>query len=418
MDAGLGTHASTAEVEPDRHAIAAELGRRGIDLAFASLLEATFEAATSAARTRHLIISGVLAMVLSNLFLVADARLVPDVFGYSILLHVVCTVIYSLALFYTARTPPANLREAAHGTCLTMGLLGTIGLVSLSGAPDRGYLVGTYVLFIVYANVVIRLRFIWCVTFNATGTLAATAAALTFQGLPEGARVLMPLSVLTAAAYTLYANYTIEAGERRAFLLALDQRLAAAELALLNTRLNSLSTTDWLTDVANRRGLEDYLSQAFSNAAAMQQPLALLMIDVDHFKLFNDRHGHPAGDACLRRLARLIAQLLRQDTDRLGRYGGEEFAVVLPNTTQPDAILAAERIRSHVEDLMLPHGAPGAGPVVTVSIGVCALCPTPGDTAEQLIAAADAALYESKMAGRNRVHPPVTEFLSREDVLL
>ena len=229
MDAGLGTHASTAEVEPDRHAIAAELGRRGIDLAFASLLEATFEAATSAARTRHLIISGVLAMVLSNLFLVADARLVPDVFGYSILLHVVCTVIYSLALFYTARTPPANLREAAHGTCLTMGLLGTIGLVSLSGAPDRGYLVGTYVLFIVYANVVIRLRFIWCVTFNATGTLAATAAALTFQGLPEGARVLMPLSVLTAAAYTLYANYTIEAGERRAFLLALDQRLAAAE---------------------------------------------------------------------------------------------------------------------------------------------------------------------------------------------
>ena len=222
--------------------------------------------------------------------------------------------------------------------------------------------------------------------------------------------MLVPLSVLTAAAFTFYANYTIEAGARRAFLLVLDQRLCADELAGLNTRLRALSTTDWLTDVANRRGLEAFLEQAWRTATAAQQPLALLMIDVDHFKLFNDRHGHPAGDACLRRLACLITQLLRQETDRLGRYGGEEFAVLLPNTTLAEAILAAERIRSHVEDLVLPHGAAGAGPVVTVSIGVAALRPAPGCAPEELIAAADAALYESKLGGRNRVYPPVTGF--------
>ena len=368
-------------------------------------LEAAFERETQADRVRHLVRAGILALVLSNCFLVSDYGLIPDAFGASLLLHGLDTVVYGAVLWATPRIARPATREAVHALCLVVAILGSVSLVAVSQAPGRGDLAVAWLQYIVYANVVLRLRQLWAVVLSVIGVAVAGVALLAASGLGADVQLLMLLSLVSTAGFTLYATTAIEAGERRRFLLTLDQRLCAEELARINDRLRSISTTDWLTGVANRRGLERYLEDAWAAAAARRQRLALLMVDVDYFKLFNDRYGHPAGDACLTRLALLIGQQLRGETDRLGRYGGEEFAVVLPEADHQEAIRIAERIRHTVEDLGLPHGAPGASAVVTVSIGAGSAEPAEGGGPEQLIAAADRALYVSKRRGRNRVHP-------------
>jgi diguanylate cyclase (GGDEF)-like protein len=386
--------------------VEAELARSPSPARFAPGLEAVFERDTGPARSKHLVRAGILSLILYNSFLLSDARLIPDVFGLAMALRWVCSAIYIAVLIHCATNPPARLREALQGICLTVVLLASVALLALSHAPGRQFLCITFVLFVVYANVVLRLRRAWCLIFTVAATLAATAAMLQCAECEPGVRELTVLSLLATVAFTLYANVTIESAERRSFLLGLKQRLSGEELALANARLSALSTTDWLTGIANRRGLEKLLREAWAEAARAEQPLALLMIDVDHFKLFNDLHGHPAGDACLRQLAALIATQLRTETDRIGRYGGEEFAVILPNTLESDAARAAERIRQSVEDMAIVHGDKRAGPVITVSIGARAAYPAKGGAPEQLIAAADHALYASKQGGRNRVQPP------------
>ena len=127
------------------------------------------------------------------------------------------------------------------------------------------------------------------------------------------------------------------------------------------------------------------------------------MIDVDHFKRFNDRNGHPAGDDCLRRVARTIADVLSRPGDLAARYGGEEFSLLLPGTDVKGTLALAEKVRAAVERMAIPYGDSGAGPVVTVSAGAASLVPARGGNAEALVAAADRALYATKNGGRNRV---------------
>lgn len=162
-----------------------------------------------------------------------------------------------------------------------------------------------------------------------------------------------------------------------------------------------LADHDALTGVLNRRALVRRLHEALASTRQHPQSLALLFLDMDHFKTVNDRHGHQAGDACLRAVAASIMDELRPG-DSLGRYGGEEFVVVLPGTAHDNALAVAERIRRSIETLHV-H-ARGHALRVTVSIGVASLA-GPGDSADDLIGRADAALYKAKTAGRNCVMP-------------
>jgi diguanylate cyclase (GGDEF)-like protein len=165
------------------------------------------------------------------------------------------------------------------------------------------------------------------------------------------------------------------------------------ELAGANQRLQQMAHQDGLTGIANRRRLDDFLVDAWQQAREESQPLALLAIDVDHFKRYNDSHGHLAGDELLKTLARLLGKGLHRERDLLARFGGEEFLVVLPATGIAEALRVAERLREQVSSSAL-----GA----TISIGVASQVPT-GDAPSTLIAAADRALYAAKAAGRNRV---------------
>ena len=184
------------------------------------------------------------------------------------------------------------------------------------------------------------------------------------------------------------------------------ERLVAertAQVEAANSRLAQLAREDSLTGVANRRMLDEMLEEEWRRAIRQRTPLAMLLIDVDLFKDFNDRQGHPAGDACLKAIATSVAQNCRRAGEFVARYGGEEFAALLPGVAAADAFAAAEKVRTGAEALGILHPASTVGPVVTVSIGVAWAMPGAGKTAAGLLYAADQALYRAKQNGRNRV---------------
>lgn len=167
--------------------------------------------------------------------------------------------------------------------------------------------------------------------------------------------------------------------------------------------LEELAATDSLTGLANRRQLDQVLRREWARAQRTQRPIAVLMIDVDHFRGFNERHGHHGGDEALRRVAQAIGQSLLRPTDLAARYGGEEFVAVLPDTDLSGAVTLAERIRQSVETLA-PYGNDGRA--VTVSIGIGVYETGSAQTLADIMARADEALYRAKRDGRNRVEAP------------
>lgn len=134
-----------------------------------------------------------------------------------------------------------------------------------------------------------------------------------------------------------------------------------------------------------------------------QQPLSLILCDIDYFKLYNDTYGHQAGDSCLKQVAGAISRALKRPADLVARYGGEEFAVIMPNTNDAGAIQIAQKLRFEVHQLMIPHAASAVSEYITLSLGVASTIPNQELSAENLIAAADDALYEAKKQGRNQV---------------
>jgi len=188
------------------------------------------------------------------------------------------------------------------------------------------------------------------------------------------------------------------------------RKLAAREeeLRIANQHLEELASLDGLTGLANRRGFDRELDQAWRRAGELVQPLALMMIDIDHFKLFNDRYGHVQGDACLRAVGETLSLVALDEALIVARYGGEEFALLLPGLDIERAITLAEDARRSIEELLITHADSPSG-IVTISIGVESRVPQPGQSVASLLEAADRALYDAKRRGRNTVvaHSPL-----------
>jgi two-component system chemotaxis family response regulator WspR len=180
-------------------------------------------------------------------------------------------------------------------------------------------------------------------------------------------------------------------------------RQSQQQLLEANLELRRLSHSDGLTGLSNRRYLDEYLSAEWRRGAREQTELSMLMIDVDNFKLYNDTYGHVAGDEVLKRIASTVAGCLGRPEDLASRFGGEEFAVVLPGTSIGIVRMLAEKIRREVEALELPHANSSSGPYVTISVGGAATVPRLETGITWLINAADLALYRAKHEGKNRV---------------
>jgi diguanylate cyclase (GGDEF)-like protein len=166
--------------------------------------------------------------------------------------------------------------------------------------------------------------------------------------------------------------------------------------------LRSMAFIDGLTGVANRRQFDESLHSEWRDCRRTHSPLTLAMIDIDHFKQFNDAYGHQAGDASLKAVADVLKAVIGRSHDLIARYGGEEFVCLLPCTDSAGAIVKAEELRQSVQTLNICHEASGAVQVLTISIGVATIVPMGDLTPDRLIAAADMQLYEAKRGGRNR----------------
>lgn len=174
------------------------------------------------------------------------------------------------------------------------------------------------------------------------------------------------------------------------------------ERKALNARIYELSITDGLTGIGNRRRFDEMLAAEIARQARSGEPLAVILADIDNFKQFNDAYGHLRGDDCLRQVASTLAAQMRRSTDLAARFGGEEFACLLPGVDREGTAARAEAMRAAVEALAIPHEELEGGRV-TISIGAVCCVPPAVPTAHDLLAAADVLLYRAKRAGRNRI---------------
>ena len=202
-------------------------------------------------------------------------------------------------------------------------------------------------------------------------------------------------------ALSFYIVYLSEYAIRKEFIQKQIVKLESENLTIMKDQLQTLAITDPLTQLYNRRFFEDTLNKEWRMATRHQDVISLVMIDVDHFKAYNDHYGHQAGDRCLQ----IIASTLKHHTQRAGdlavRFGGEEFILLFPKMTEKEACQLAEKLRSSVEQIRIPHEE-SSHEIVTISIGVSSQTPEMGDNPEDLIRNADLQLYRSKQQGRNR----------------
>lgn len=175
------------------------------------------------------------------------------------------------------------------------------------------------------------------------------------------------------------------------------------ELKEVNLQLENLSILDGLTGIPNRRYFDQFMGMSWKNATREEEPLALIMADIDYFKAYNDNYGHIQGDDCLTCVAKTLVTSIKRPADLVARYGGEEFMAVLPNTDSAGAIMVAERMRKNIEQLAFIHKGSQVSDFVTISLGVTELMVQPCASMTDFIKNADNALYQAKQNGRNMV---------------
>ncbi len=186
--------------------------------------------------------------------------------------------------------------------------------------------------------------------------------------------------------------------------IALHHSLLYEQLKEDNRNFRSLALTDSLTGLANRRQFDDYFEGQWQHLTQEQQPLTLILCDIDYFKRYNDSYGHPTGDVCLAKVSDVLTHCIRRPANLVARYGGEEFAVVLPNTGTEEGHRLALEIKTHLAALSIPHCSSSVSDAVTLTMGIATVVPKRRQAPQELIQAADLALYHAKQQGRDRIY--------------
>ena len=274
--------------------------------------------------------------------------------------------------------------------------LGSVAQLQNIDSAFTGLLVLTF-----YVYLFIGLRF-WPALFAALTIFAAIMIVYTLRGVA-------PPTLIYNGVFLLFANLI---GATGLYNLEHNQRLSFLEARILE----KVASLDHLTGLVNREHFDRYYDSIWRHCLRTKEPLSLALLDIDHFKNYNDTYGHQAGDECLRKVAQEIATACRRPLDMAARYGGEEFALILPGASADHAHLTLSQVVSRVEALNIEHRNSATAPRVTISAGVAQLSPHETDhSAQGLLQLADEALYSAKSKGRNRV---VVAREDREESLL
>lgn len=389
-------------------AIETFIAKRQKGLNFPDWLERQFEQDTRRRRAQRLRAAIPSIAVIYNLFLVPDWMLVGDKIMIAIILHfAVVTPWILLTGWLTKDDSPKFLREGMAASIPVVIVLQILVSFVLTSSPDADHYQYFVLLVVLFTNTIQRVPFRYAVVVSSS-IIAFHSLAIIISGHMSLQVAFVAMMTLAVSAYlTLVSNYYLERDARRAYLHALRDRLRHIEV-------EDASKRDALTDLANRHHLTERLTELWQKGDDAVSPVAMIMLDIDHFKLFNDRYGHVTGDACLKRVAACVSAELRNVDDLGVRYGGEELLVLIPNTEASSAIRIAERIRRSIEALAIPHEGLGAARIVTASCGAAA-APVSTISAPELIAAADVALYAAKRNGRNQVWPQLLRDGGAED---
>ncbi len=296
------------------------------------------------------------------------------------------------------------------------GILGAVGifiminvmLLSIILSNPRLAQTMTYVVMLLITIVTLALRLSLATSALSCniGGLLGMAAALVLGYQPDW--WLLFFYFFGSLGVSLFVSWMLERQERISFLKSLLLNYESSERERLNRELARLARQDALTGLANRRSFDERLAQEWERSQRGRHELALIFIDVDHFKLYNDTYGHSAGDDCLAAVAGAIHSCMFRPADLASRYGGEEFVVLLPETGVEGAREVAERIQEAVDKLNMPHKASPTATHVTISIGLTSCVPQAG-LAQALVDAADSALYQAKHAGRHRIVSTISD---------
>lgn len=396
------------ETELDTLALAVErnIAKLPRYLIFDRALERRFEGHRKALRKKQTVFAALVGVIVFNVLVFYNLQIAHVVEPSKVLVvylqtQLIVTVPSLILIFLVGKTNSGRLRELLLILAYAIVTLGAVNInLNISGQP-AAYDAFTNVLIPIACSIGLPIAF-WSAVIGSVISLAMfSAEVIAHPGMPPEAKDVLVLLYVAVVIITLIANYRFEVAERRTFLYYLVEFIRNQHAKRANEELTQISQTDALTGLANRRAFEEALDRAVAMSKEEGRAAALLVLDIDRFKDYNDRYGHPKGDRCLESVAQAIQKA--SGNNSASRIGGEEFAVVLPDAGFEKAFAVAQSIRAAVRNLKIPHEALGHGHCVTVSIGVAVRDAEHQVEASKLMLLADAALYQSKRNGRDRV---------------
>lgn len=375
-------------------------------LRFPAVQEAAYRKHNAGERQQRLLLMSVLGLVIYGVYTFSNGAMFPDIrdtalwwqAGLSVVMLLMATMNHLIRM-------PVLWREAVYS--LGTAILAVASTWVLAQSREMSTLAYAVCLALIpmFSGVGARQPF-WFTCVPSVITCLAVALLLR----PVGAQQALVfadsvLMIITNTVFTLILAYTLERGARKQWLLSQIERLQGDALHKATQRLHELSMLDPLTGIRNRRQFEDDFDQTWARSAADRQPVAMLMVDVDFFKRYNDGYGHPQGDVCLKQVAAALDEVAQEANGLAARLGGEEFGVLLPGADADQARQLGERLCARVHRLGIEHRhtqVPGLDRV-TVSVGAASLLADAATDPRALLAGADDALYQAKRRGRNGV---------------
>ncbi len=387
----------------DIPAIERELDREGIRIAFRDIgLEQRYQAEQANHARQYNRITLVLLIAVFDAFFIPEIHAIPEaVLASAILRFGLLTPAAILFVLLdwrgmTGRWTPALLTALLTAPNVIAGFL-NMSVTSATALPNF-QAVPLLQLAVLTCRVSVRQAAI----INSLSCAIYVTEALTLRFVPDTGRPSLVLTALAIGIATTVFAWRLEVRDRRVFLFTLQATIGREMLAAQNRMLERMTQIDALTGLGNRRCFDDVMTALWQAASDAPMHVTLVMFDIDCFKQFNDALGHQAGDECLGAVARAVARCVRDERDTLVRYGGEEFAIILPHASLEEGGDVAEQVRLAVLARGLPHPGGGAHHLVTVSLGV-SMVTAPVKTIAFLIEEADQRLYEAKRRGRNCV---------------
>lgn len=367
-------------------------------------LRAAYEAYVLQHYRGFLLAINFIAMLAFDVYVFADVLLIPDMALTSLLLRGGLSLIglgnIFLVFRYGRRALLLDMLMPFHDIVST---LAWFELLKRSASPDVPSFLYASVIFILLGNLGVRYSFRGILLCSLLISAIILGNVAQIHAGDAKAQLVFVLVYLPVAIFSLFISWTNVNGVRQAFLASLEESRQRTELAALNQRLQELAATDGLTQVGNRRAFDLQLEHYWQQMREHGRPFALLLVDIDYFKPFNDHYGHLCGDECLCRVASSMAETLRSGQGRIYRYGGEEFGVLLQIASAAELQRVAERLRARIAELHIEHlHRPDALRLLTISLGGALACDAALQRPAELLGQCDRLLYQAKLQGRNR----------------